>query len=923
MKKRLLLSLMAMCMAVAGFALSNGEFVYTPQGRFQITGENLNTNSAFNDFAGWTLVSASADKTLADQFNINGNGAPGGGNSVQCLDATAGEGMYFKFEPTSASDSYVVSFKMKGAALDNTRTKINDGVDENVVKVFGDTDGTYADATDEVVCNTAEELTEDWQTFNYAIVGDGTARTYFISFTSIATTIEIADLQIAPAMQFADLRQRDAMLEKLNTYKNAYNWDAALLDDCGYNEIIAGLEAIGDENGQEELNELLDTANEILTEFLNANMDDYLAGANRDSYFDTWRTKIQKWNEIGAWTVLPVGRGFWEKAEQVCADLGHFQSGSSWGNGAPNDPMGVYMQKEMEPGAYVFSINSRAAVREKAKSCWTDNTGLNVAYGVAYVVKVNEGADPDTIVSLVKGVDAELFTNFTITAKLEENATYEIGFKVYCKEACKGLTYGSVTYIKDASLWGKNNNKYNQKQLGYEADVREQITTGRTNLTTAAENIANADYLWGKAVLQACVDTVEVKIAAYELLSQDDIIATYEEDYVKSTSAETGYLVYTIYQEAVKDIIAANKKFVAVNDTLNSMQAVIDAAEATLGLRIYDAATGKDALKAAIAKAKEVQAQMKAAQYSEENAAAIVAANAALNEAIALFKTTVPASAITTVVDIDFAQDATLSDATGLYSIAGNKGSMEFSTFSTVDATVENAFEQGLWSNGEQLYKNYVRVGNGTGTVTFDPTEAGSMGTNILKVSFDFYLQGLIKRYVGVFLKDELAENNVAAFYANYYDNAIEQNTFGIKLDNLKYGSGKSYDDAAPEGAEGAGSTTCAKNSFEFIFDFGEGSMYATTVSGKGTATTEKMQFDGTVPYSFILQCNYNVASRRPWFNNLKVERIAAGATDKFVPTGIEEVNTADTKVVAPTKVFKNGRIVINGKYGINGMLIK
>ncbi|MDE6807824.1 MAG: hypothetical protein K2I98_05115, partial [Prevotella sp.] len=226
MKKRLLLSLMAMCMAVAGFALSNGEFVYTPQGRFQITGENLNANSAFNDFAGWTLVSASADKTLADQFNINGNGAPGGGNSVQCLDATAGEGMYFKFEPTSASDSYVVSFKMKGAALNNTRTRITE-VNENIVKVFGDTDGTYADATDEVVCNTSEELTEDWQTFNYAIVGDGTARTYFISFTSIATTIEIADLQIAPAMQFADLRQRDAMLEKLNTYKNAYNWDAA------------------------------------------------------------------------------------------------------------------------------------------------------------------------------------------------------------------------------------------------------------------------------------------------------------------------------------------------------------------------------------------------------------------------------------------------------------------------------------------------------------------------------------------------------------------------------------------------------------------------------------------------------------------------------------------------------------------------
>ena len=64
-----------------------------------------------------------------------------------------------------------------------------------------------------------------------------------------------------------------------------------------------------------------------------------------------------------------------------------------------------------------------------------------------------------------------------------------------------------------------------------------------TQLTTAKENIANADYLWGKAELQACVDSVETKIAAYELMDQDAIIATFEDDYAKSTSAETGFLV--------------------------------------------------------------------------------------------------------------------------------------------------------------------------------------------------------------------------------------------------------------------------------------------------------------------------------------------------------------------------------------------
>ena len=68
MKKRLLFAFMAMCVAVSGFALSNGEFVYTPQGRFQISGDNLNANNAFQDMTGWTVVSASTEKTLADNF---------------------------------------------------------------------------------------------------------------------------------------------------------------------------------------------------------------------------------------------------------------------------------------------------------------------------------------------------------------------------------------------------------------------------------------------------------------------------------------------------------------------------------------------------------------------------------------------------------------------------------------------------------------------------------------------------------------------------------------------------------------------------------------------------------------------------------------------------------------------------------------
>lgn len=943
MKKRLLLAFMAICASVSSFALEQGDFVYTPQGRFQITGANLNANNAFQTMDGWTVIGDG--KTLADKFNTNADGLAAGFNSVVSIDATAGEGMYFKFEPTDASATYVVSFQMKGAALDNIKVRVpGDGYkkEDNLVKIAGNDAHTYTyPATEgEIIVNTAEELTENWQTFYYAIQGDGTARTWYISFTTMATTIEIADLQIAPALQFADLRQRDAMLEKLNAYKNCYEWSEDLLNDFAVNEFIANLEAIGNESGQAELDEVLTTAQEVLDEFINANMDDYLpsveatattdkAGTPKvDVKFSQWFAKVQKAKTWGDWKCLPDGRGFWENESQGAADFGHYAGNTAWNYGTVDGPMGIYMNKVLDTGSYVFSIDGRAAVREDAtSSSWTNNDGWDVGYGVAYIVKVENEATTDTVAVVVKDLDAVDYTPFFVTAKIAESGTYEIGFKVYCKDAYKDLKNGSVAYLKNASIWGKNNNKYNQKQLGYEADVREQITTGRTNLTTAKENIANADYFWGKAELQACVDSVETKIAAYEAMDQDAIIATYEEDYAKSTSAETGYLVYTVYQEAVKDIIAANKKFTAVNDTLASIQTAIDNAEKVQGMRLYDAATGKDALQAAIDKAKGVQAAMKATDYSEENADAILAANAELAEAVEAYKASVPATAKTTIIDIDFENDAVLNEETNLYSVAGAAGSMEFSSWSP-DGTGNQPFEKGYWSNGEQLWKGYIRIGNGTGTVVFDPTENGSMGTNILQVACDFYVQGLSGRSLGFYLKnvvegEEGAQDaDIFGLFHNFYNGTTTTNTCNVDISMIWAKSGGSYNNASPADApeETLTDNPLQKSHIEVIMDYGRKSMYCTISSINGNATSEEVALEA-IPTKFILQCNYNNNDRRAWFDNLKIQRIIAGATDPFVD-GIQEVNPAAV-VKAPTKVLKNGRIVINGKYAVNGMLIK
>ena len=544
----------------------------------------------------------------------------------------------------------------------------------------------------------------------------------------------------------------------------------------------------------------------------------------------------------------------------------------------------------------------------------------------AYIIKVPaEGVEPtaaDTVATFLQELDPVEFKATVLTAQITEAGTYEIGYKVACKETLQDLTRGGNVSLKNASLYAKTANKYNQKQLTYEADVREQITAGRDGLTKAAEYIVSTEYVWGKADLKACVDTVETKIADYEKLDQDAIIATWQSDYVKSTTEETGYLVYEIYQTAVKDILAANKRFEAVNDTLASIQTAIDNAELVLVQRVYDAATGKAALQAEIDAAKGVQANMKAADYSEENAAAIVAAIAVLNEAVEIFKTTVPASAIATIIDIDFENAAVKDEETSTYSITGAAGTMVIDNFTEDGADLSAyPFQQGLWSNGEQLYKGYLRVGNGTGVVSFDPTVDGTMGSNILKVSCDYYLQGLNGRNIGFYLKNE-TDSVVAAFYANPYNGTITDNTFGIDLANIYAPAGGNYANVAPEGAEGAGAYTNPLNSFEMIFDFGEKSMYCTTYTAtKGTMTTEKIAFDGSAPTSFTLQSNYNNADRRSWFDNLKIQRISAGETEPF--TGIETVAnsqllpaTCQMYNLAGQKVGKDykGLVIKNGK---------
>jgi hypothetical protein len=100
--------------------------------------------------------------------------------------------------------------------------------------------------------------------------------------------------------------------------------------------------------------------------------------------------------------------------------------------------------------------------------------------------------------------------------------------------------------------------------------------------------------------------------------------------------------------------------------------------------------------------------------------------------------------------------------------------------------------------------------------------------------------------------------------------------------------------------------------------DYGKKTMYCTISSINGSTTSEEVALED-VPTKFILQSNYNNNDRRAWFDNLKIQRIAAG---EYVPEGPALADFEDGKYylvnVSSKKAWGAGN-----SWGTQGSLVK
>lgn len=950
MMKRLLLCAVSALFAFSANAVQKGDYVYTPQGRFQITGDvNLMGNAgSFASLEGWSVVTA-AEHELADNFTV-GLDTASQVRYAQSLVNTVGEGMKYTNSNLDANTTYVISYKMRNAVEAAPAVPLSTALSStlagaNVIAITGTTGG---DTPETVTYNKPTEISTDWITYSYAIVGDGTARTLAISFTAMNTKVQIADIQILQAQKVADDRDAKLKADYILSIYNLTDWSR--FDDEDNNnfpaedlitaygqvaKITDGMYSYMSEVGgysDEEIaaacpgftedlttyNKQVAKYNEVFNKFISGTMTAYIdvtKDSNGEHLGIYTGKKMQKLSTIGGWTVVsPGGRGFWNDGPQY-PELGHY-AGSQAGLGE----MELSKTFTLFEGGYTFKADMVAYARPSTSSSdWGMDLGQVSADGFVYVTDANNNviASSDTV-GLERDYSGSDWTTKYVTFSIPADGEYTMHIKSVRRFANRG---GSMV-VRWPELYGKSFGKYSAEEKMYITAVQGQITAGDKAYQAALDSIASEATPWGKVTLQNCVDTMSVKKQKYDAIFTDSvaIVATYDKaTYVSDPTSPESQMVYEVYSEYVRDLLAANRKYVAVNDTLKMLSNKINAAEGLAALSIWQASTGLAALEAEIATAKQLDATMRATDYSVENAKAIVDEVAALEKAMTNCSNSIDPAKLTKVyADIDFEYKSELYDNLEGYTeemapatIVGNVGALEVTQFMKNNVTTASngtsndfPYQLGIDINGQKEYAGYLRAGASDATVNINTSD---LGQNILLVSMDWWWSKLGDLYSGFEVLDEDA-NVIAGFVVCTNDNKAKTNTFNIDPVNQYYNATNLNDADVLVDAY--------HSQWTAVLDFANGKQYLIGKVGSKTVFSDPIDMNVTgAPATFKIAGSLGknkYPGRRNWFDNLKIQKL-----EGVTPTAINDAQAASVVAAKPAKRIVKGQLVIekNGKF--------
>lgn len=615
MNKRLLISFAAIMGAMTSFAYNVGDYVYTHDAKFKVTGDNLITNGNFaSNYDGWKDYSDGA--LSPDYWSIEtGATEDGKGNVIQSADGSAdltGNYMY-QAVPFETGKTYIVTFKMKG--VDPTTSSITPKT-SNYVDVYANADGSVSKTADRFQqVATTDAVNAEWTSYSYSFtdtVTGGSKGYIVVSFGQLTQGTQISDVEIREVESVFDTRISDKEF--------AYGKSLLAIDDFknGRDEFNGTLESIMGAFGTPEMDEpaaaedALNSFVQAENEFLDANSYDVSSMINSKQL---WTTKLQKANgTYGDWYVEGSTRWFHDPASDPFI--------RDYLPGAFNLPAGsAKIVKVMPAGKYFFSCESkghRMAGTSKALQNTPDYT---------YVVegaKVFIGKD-----SVSFNLDQRNFERHFVMSTLAEGDTLKAGFWHPATSVDNQL--GGTVYMQTPVLRIVGDNANGEMKTYVENyvtlnNIATQANSLKVMLDSAVVVSAKAEYPWGKAELN---DTTTKYQAVYSELS------------VLQPGAELFDVVADSLKQSMSIVRSAINAYYSLNAPYTDLKAQIAQANESLNLPA-NANGDKTSFQAVITKAQGL-IDNAPAEYSEEVAQQMKDAKTELADAQSAFEATTAA----------------------------------------------------------------------------------------------------------------------------------------------------------------------------------------------------------------------------------------------------------------------------------------
>ena len=920
MMKKLLSACMFAAIALTANAWISGEYVYTKVAKYKITGADLVTNGQFTDgsTAGWTAT----DETNFPLAAVFGPSEEGG-VAVQAGQTDLAAGMYQAVK-IEMGGTYVVSFKVKGAAAGFTDIDLTGG-NTNYVNAYFNTDGVLATCGGDKNVNLSfgENGVNGGYQFSYN--SDDFVEVFFaveapqdgnimIDFRGMAEGLVIKDVECHTAEEVYDDRIANDRIAYFKKYTADGNFEGA-----EYDSFLASVKAVEDaiaaNASPADMATLMDNLETDWALFAEANFSNVLNlipttdgssnTGNNSANWMHWKLHMNKCNSEYA----SRGKAPWtwstDRWGHKCKD-----------NVVENIPLGIQWQRKasgnwnniatltatLDPGTYYWGVTAQGGMMTLNKERWARSwANENAATQLFF--------NGDTTEVFI--LNSARYTDYVFKFELAEKKELTLGIICNTNSAVgDGFDIQFINPVLYKVIVEGELLPEEKAELDAVAAQLEALQ-GRIDVANGYLSEANDKLPWGKETLKVGVDEAQARYAEWAALDEDAILGAYYDD----ESIPDTIMVY-----GVRFLDNCINQFIAMNKPLTDMPGAIETAQGVISQRIYSSSAKKDDFAALIAASEKMYAEKLVAPFSSADSLALVDQKAALEAMAVEFKAAIDFTEIvnidfgTTEAPVAFEEHTTEPDENGetttYYTIAGAKGVM---TFSDITGSYPYALGWGSATDdtGADIATDslgMLRVRNSEATVEF--SGAPIAATDIVNIKFDFYAGNLTKGKAGYKVLAAEGDTICGLFYSAY-DGNDDMNTFGINYTALpKVGSG-----SASNAAIAASSN---KTQFDIVLDYGAKTMYCTTISSKGTATSEVIALPELTPAKFVLYSNYANKDRRCWFDNLKIWNIAAGAVEQGIEN-VESVKVLDNnmynlqgqRILAPVK----GQIYIqNGK---------